>query len=56
MSAPHRIAVHHHTRLTVEGPAGYGGVEAAARAAIERDNALALLPRLRERVGGPGNG
>jgi hypothetical protein len=56
MTAPHRIDVHHHAHLTVEGLAGCDGFDAAARAAIERDNALALLPRLRERVGGPGSG
>jgi hypothetical protein len=52
MSAPHRIDVHHHRHLTVEELAGYDGFDAAARAAIERDNALALLPRLRDRAGG----
>jgi hypothetical protein len=56
MSAPHRIDVHHHTHLNIEGFAGYDGFDAGPRAAIERDNALALLARLRERVGGAGNG
>jgi hypothetical protein len=40
MTAPHRE---------------YDGFDAAARCAIERDNALALLPRLRRRVGGAGD-
>jgi len=39
------------TRLTVGGVATFDGFDDAARAAIERDNALALLPRLRERLG-----
>jgi predicted TIM-barrel fold metal-dependent hydrolase len=40
---------------TIDGLAQYDGFDSAARAAIERDNALALLPRLRERIGGVGD-
>jgi predicted TIM-barrel fold metal-dependent hydrolase len=39
------------THLTIDGLSKYDGFDAAARRAIERDNALALLPRLREHVG-----
>jgi len=39
------------TEMTVAGLASYDGFDAPARAAVERDNALALLPRLRERLG-----
>jgi predicted TIM-barrel fold metal-dependent hydrolase len=39
------------TRATVEGLAAYDGFDAAARARIERANALALLPRLAARIG-----
>lgn len=45
MTAPHRIDVH------VDGLTAYDGFDATARRAIERDNALALLPRLRDRLG-----
>jgi predicted TIM-barrel fold metal-dependent hydrolase len=38
------------TGLSIDGLARYDGFDAAARAAIERDNALALLPRVAERV------
>ena len=44
------------TQFSVEGIAGYDGFDAAARAAVERDNALALLPRLRERLRRTGDG
>ncbi|HVO27620.1 MAG TPA: amidohydrolase family protein [Candidatus Margulisiibacteriota bacterium] len=40
------------THLTIDGLTKYDGFDAAARGAIERDNALALLPRLRDRIGG----
>jgi predicted TIM-barrel fold metal-dependent hydrolase len=40
------------TRLSIEGLASYAGFDASARAAIERSNALALLPRLRARLAG----
>jgi hypothetical protein len=43
-------------RLTVDGLTTHDGFDAAARRTIERDNALALLPRLRGRVGGAGDG
>jgi predicted TIM-barrel fold metal-dependent hydrolase len=40
------------THLSVAGLAEYDAFDEAARRAIERDNALSLLPRLRDRVGG----
>jgi len=40
------------TQASVEGLARYDGFDAPARDAIERGNALALLPRLRERLEG----
>ena len=40
------------TRASVDGLASYPGFDAAARARVERANALALLPRLAARVGG----
>jgi len=43
------------TRLTVDGLTHHDGFDEAARAAIERDNALSLLVRLRDRVGGRGH-
>jgi len=43
------------TRLTIDGLAHYDGLDDAARGVIERDNVLALLPRLRDRVGGAGH-
>ncbi len=39
------------TALTVDGIARYDGFDGTARRAIERDNALALLPRMRETAG-----
>jgi len=42
--------------MSVDGLTRYDGFDAAARGAIERGNAVALLPRLRERIGGVGNG
>jgi hypothetical protein len=44
------------THLTIDGLTRFDGFDAAARHAIERDNALALLPRLRERTGKTGDG
>lgn len=44
--APEPIA-----RASIEGLARYDGFDDAARRAIERDNALALLPRLAARLG-----
>ena len=43
------------THMTISGLASYDGFDAPARTAIERENALALLPRLHERVGVRGN-
>jgi hypothetical protein len=43
------------THLTIDGLARYDGFDEAARGAIERDNVLALLGRLRDRVGGAGH-
>jgi hypothetical protein len=43
------------THLTVDGLIRDGVVDAAARRAIERDNALARLPRLRDRIAGAGH-
>jgi predicted TIM-barrel fold metal-dependent hydrolase len=40
------------TDRTIDGLARYDGFDEAARGAIERHNVLALLPRLRHRVGG----
>ncbi|HXJ33830.1 MAG TPA: amidohydrolase family protein [Candidatus Eisenbacteria bacterium] len=40
------------THLSVTGLARYDAFDEAARRAIERDNALSLLPTLRDRVGG----
>jgi predicted TIM-barrel fold metal-dependent hydrolase len=40
------------TRLTIDGLTQYGSFDDAARGAIERDNVLSLLGRLRDRVGG----
>ena len=59
MSTLHRSDVHHHilpvTQMSIDGLAHYDGFDPAARRAIERDNALALLPRLRQRAGGAGD-
>jgi predicted TIM-barrel fold metal-dependent hydrolase len=38
-------------RMSIEGLASYDGFDAAARAKVERENALALLPRLAARLG-----
>lgn len=38
------------TQMSIDGIAEYGGFDASARRAIERDNALSLLPALRKRV------
>jgi predicted TIM-barrel fold metal-dependent hydrolase len=43
------------TQMSIDGLAHYDGFDPAARRAIERDNALALLPRLRQRVEGAGD-
>src|SRR5262249_57569553 len=43
------------TRLTIDGLTRYGGFDEAARGAIERDNVLSLLGRLRDRVEGRGH-
>src|SRR5262249_40901045 len=43
------------TRLTIDGVTRYGGFDEAARGAIERDNVLSLLGRLRDRVEGGGH-
>ena len=38
------------TQMSIDGLTQYDGFDAAARRAIERDNALSLLPTLRQRV------
>src|SRR5262249_56464626 len=43
------------THLTIGGLTRYDGFDDAARGAIERDNVLALLGRLHDRVGGAGH-
>jgi predicted TIM-barrel fold metal-dependent hydrolase len=38
------------TQMSIDGLTVYDGFDASARRAIERDNALALLPGLRQRI------